>query len=56
MRTVATEFGEVRVKVSRTPAGRENVAPEYDDCVRLARAASVPLKVVYQAALLAALK
>jgi uncharacterized protein (DUF111 family) len=52
--SVATEFGEVRVKVARTPDGRDNLAPEYDDCARLARAASVPLKVVYQAALLAA--
>jgi uncharacterized protein (TIGR00299 family) protein len=52
--TVSTEFGEVRVKIARTPEGRDNLAPEYDDCVRLARAASVPLKVVYQAALIAA--
>lgn len=52
--TVRTEFGEVRVKVSTPPAGADNLAPEYDDCVRLARAAGVPLRVVYQAALLAA--
>lgn len=54
--TVATEHGEVRVKVSYAPDGRVNFAPEYDDCARLARAAKVPLKVVYQAALTAASK
>lgn len=52
--TVSTEFGDVRVKVARTPDGRENLAPEYDDCATRARAASVPLKAVYQAAYLAA--
>jgi pyridinium-3,5-bisthiocarboxylic acid mononucleotide nickel chelatase len=52
--TVKTEFGEVRVKISRAPDGRDQAAPEYDDCARLARAASVPIKVVYQAALDAA--
>jgi len=52
--TVKTEFGEVRVKVASAPEGREQLAPEYDDCARIARAASVPIKVVYQAALAAA--
>jgi uncharacterized protein (TIGR00299 family) protein len=52
--TVKTEFGEVRVKVSHAPDGRRNLAPEYEDCARLARTASVPLKVVYEAATAAA--
>lgn len=52
--TVKTDYGAVRVKISRPPAGAPQVAPEYDDCVALARAARVPLRVVYQAAVAAA--
>jgi uncharacterized protein (TIGR00299 family) protein len=52
--TVKTDFGDVRVKRSHDPEGGVHVAPEYDDCARLARAAAVPLKVVYQAAIAAA--
>jgi uncharacterized protein (DUF111 family) len=48
-RRVATPWGEVRVKVKHL-GGRELVAPEYEDCARLARAASVPLREVYAAA------
>jgi uncharacterized protein (DUF111 family) len=48
-RTVATPWGEVRVKV-KDLGDRELVAPEYEDCARLARAANVPLSQVYAAA------
>lgn len=48
--TVSTTYGRVRVKIARTPEGHENVAPEYEDCARVARARNVPLKLVYQAA------
>jgi len=48
-RTVATPWGQVRVKVKHL-GGRELVAPEYEDCARLARAANVPLAEVYAAA------
>lgn len=41
-----TEYGEVKVKVSRGPDGIFTATPEYDDCVRIARAKKVPLKVV----------
>lgn len=51
-----TKFGDVRVKVSSGPGGVRTVSPEYDDCVRLARAARAPLKTVYEAARLAAQK
>ena len=54
-RTVETPYGPVRVKVSRAPDGTPNVAPEFDDCRRLATARGVPLKLVHQAALVAAL-
>lgn len=54
-RTVATPWGAVRVKIAIAPDGTRNVAPEFDDCRRLALAAGVPLKTVHQAALAAAL-
>jgi uncharacterized protein (DUF111 family) len=48
-RTVATPWGEVRVKV-KFLGEREVIAPEYEDCARLAREADVPLRDVYAAA------
>ena len=52
---VSTEFGEVRVKLARDAAGRVmNVAPEHDDCRRIATATGVPLKQIYAAAIVAA--
>lgn len=53
-RTVGTEYGAVRVKIAHAPDGTINVAPEYDDCRRIARERGVALKSVYQAALAAA--
>jgi pyridinium-3,5-bisthiocarboxylic acid mononucleotide nickel chelatase len=53
-RTVETPYGTVRVKVSRAPDGTLNVAPEFEDCRRLATERGVPLKLVHQAALVAA--
>src|SRR5262249_35240602 len=49
-REVETRFGRVRVKIGKDPGGVVNVAPEYDDCKRVAAAAGVPLKIVYQEA------
>ena len=48
-RTVTTPWGDVRVKIKHL-GEREIVAPEYEDCARLARAANVPLSQVYAAA------
>lgn len=48
-RSVATPWGEVRVKVKHL-GDRDLVAPEYEDCARLARAANVSLSQVYAAA------
>jgi pyridinium-3,5-bisthiocarboxylic acid mononucleotide nickel chelatase len=48
-RTIATAWGDVRVKVKHL-GDREIVAPEYEDCARVARAANVPLRQVYEAA------
>ena len=52
--TVETPWGRVRVKIARGPDGSRNVAPEYEDCRRLAVERGVALKHVIQAALAAA--
>ena len=52
-RRVTTPWGEVQVKVKHL-GGRELIAPEYEDCARLARVASVPLREVFAAARAAA--
>jgi pyridinium-3,5-bisthiocarboxylic acid mononucleotide nickel chelatase len=49
-RTVATPWGDVRVKLKRWRESVLGAAPEYEDCARLARANSVPLREVYAAA------
>lgn len=45
--TVATRYGEIRVKIARTPAGRTRVVPEYADCRQAAERSGEPLAVVY---------
>jgi uncharacterized protein (TIGR00299 family) protein len=54
IREVATPYGAVKVKVGLLGGQIVNVAPEYEDCQRLARTEHVPLKAVSQAAILAA--
>jgi hypothetical protein len=49
--TVDTAFGPIPIKVSREGNVVRNVAPEHDACMAAARAHSVPLKLVYAAAL-----
>jgi pyridinium-3,5-bisthiocarboxylic acid mononucleotide nickel chelatase len=53
---VQTPYGVVRLKVAVSPDGHENLAPEYEDCKRVAQEKQVPIKLVYQAALAAALR
>lgn len=48
MRTVTTEFGDVRVKVSRADSVTK-MKPEYDDVERIAREKRVPIADVYAA-------
>ena len=55
-RIVETPYGAVRVKIAHAPYGTPNVAPEFEDCRRLARERGVALKLVHQAALAAALR
>jgi len=51
MVTVKTAWGSVGVKLSRQQGAVYNVAPEFEDCRRLAEAKSLPLKVVWQEAM-----
>lgn len=51
--SVETPYGEVRVKVAKREGKVLNVAPEYEDCQRLAAEKSVPLKEVILAAQMA---
>jgi pyridinium-3,5-bisthiocarboxylic acid mononucleotide nickel chelatase len=48
---VTTSFGDVRVKLSRVNGRILHVAPEYDDCRRLAEEKNVPLQRVINEAL-----
>lgn len=47
--TVATAFGDLRVKVARRGGVVVNAAPEFDDCREAARVHGVPLKAVMAA-------
>jgi len=49
--SVSTEFGDVRMKVSRVNGRILHVAPEYDDCRKLAVEKNVPLQRVISEAL-----
>ena len=50
VRTVHTQWGEVRVKLKLLDGEVADAAPEYEDCARLAREHDVPLRAVYEAA------
>ena len=52
VRTVETPYGQVRIKVSRLGKKIITIAPEYEDCKKLAQAhPNIPLKQIYQEAL-----
>ncbi|HIQ05104.1 MAG TPA: nickel pincer cofactor biosynthesis protein LarC [Anaerolineae bacterium] len=53
--TVQTPYGPVQVKWGEWSSGQWKAAPEHEDCLRLAKAAGVSVREVYQAALAAAL-
>lgn len=52
-RAVATPYGEIRIKIGSWGEEEMSAAPEYEDCRLAAEAHKVPLKAVYQAALVA---
>ena len=49
--SVATAFGDVRIKISRVNGRIQHAAPEYDDCRKLAVEKNVPLQRVISEAL-----
>ena len=51
MAKVETRYGEIACKVSAYGGHIVNVAPEYEDCCRVAREKKVPLKIVQQEAM-----
>ncbi|MFQ5599434.1 MAG: nickel pincer cofactor biosynthesis protein LarC [Candidatus Krumholzibacteriia bacterium] len=51
LKTVRTEYGEIRVKVALRPDGKLRSVPEYESVRRAAEAAGVPIADVYGAAL-----
>jgi len=53
--TVETTYGLVRVKIAESSNRIINAAPEYQDCLQLAKATGAPLKKIYAAAMAAAL-
>lgn len=54
MRTVATAFGQIQVKCKKWAGEVVGVMPEYEACAKLALAANVSVKEVYDAAMVAA--
>jgi uncharacterized protein (TIGR00299 family) protein len=48
---VATPFGEVRLKISRTNGRIQHASPEFDDCRKLAEEKNVPLHEVMEQAM-----
>ncbi|MDA1000412.1 MAG: nickel pincer cofactor biosynthesis protein LarC [bacterium] len=51
---VELEWGKVRIKRGRFEGETINLAPEYEDCRKLAEASGIPLKVILEAASAAA--
>lgn len=49
--SVETPYGSVRLKVGRQEGEITNIAPEYEDCRKLAEESGQPLKDIYQEAL-----
>ena len=50
-KTVTTSWGKVKVKLAYRGGEVVNLAPEYEDCKRIAEKENVSLKMVYQEAI-----
>ena len=48
IKTIKTKYGNVRVKISKLNNKIQNVTPEYEDCVKIAKKHKIPLKKVYE--------
>lgn len=55
VRTVATDFGSIRVKIARDDSGRETASAEYEDCKAAALRTHASLRAIVRAAEHAAL-
>jgi len=44
---VTTDWGDVTVKIGKFKGEVTQIAPEYDECARIAREFQIPLKIVY---------
>jgi uncharacterized protein (DUF111 family) len=49
--SVQTAYGEIRVKLKWIDDAAAGAKPEYDDCVRVAQAQEIPVRLVYEAAM-----
>jgi hypothetical protein len=50
IRTVETPYGPVRIKIAWWADGQAKIAPEYEDCRRLAEQHGIPIREIYQSA------
>ncbi|MFQ5584290.1 MAG: nickel pincer cofactor biosynthesis protein LarC, partial [Calditrichia bacterium] len=48
---IQTEYGEVKIKISKLRGEILSRVPEYEDCKRIAREKGIPLKMIYDAVL-----
>ena len=48
--SVATRFGEIKVKIGKIGNQIKNIAPEYESCQEIAQRQQIPLKDVYDEA------
>jgi pyridinium-3,5-bisthiocarboxylic acid mononucleotide nickel chelatase len=47
IRTIKTRYGKIAVKIGKMNGKIKNVAPEYEDCLKISKKNNVPLKSVY---------
>jgi len=48
IRTVKTPWGNVNIKISKIDGNETGIAPEYEDCKRVAQETGLPLKKIYE--------
>ncbi|WP_017296320.1 nickel pincer cofactor biosynthesis protein LarC [Geminocystis herdmanii] len=46
IKTISTQYGEIRVKIATEGSNIVNIQPEYEDCVSIARQHNIPLHLV----------
>ena len=53
---IRTTLGNIRVKIGGVEESTRNISPEYEDCRKIALEKGIPIKRVYDEALMVALK